>query len=218
MPQIFHPRTNTIVKVSILGIASILAGLLGLLGLYIRSSYVTRVGVVLNQPVLFSHKHHVKGLGIDCRYCHTSVETSWFAGMPPTETCMTCHSQIWRDSPTLEPVRMSLQTNMPIPWNRVNKLPDFVYFDHSIHVQKGIGCSTCHGQVDLMPLMWKVHSLQMWWCLDCHRQPERFIRPRGEVFNMDWQPPKDQIAMGQRLVQAYHIRTDRLTSCYICHR
>lgn len=218
MPQLFHPSSNTIAKASIVGILLILGGALGLVGAYFRSSYVTRMDTALLQPVLFSHEHHFKGLGIDCRYCHTSVETSSFAGMPPTETCMTCHSQIWRDSPMLQPVRTSLQTRIPIAWNRVYDLPDFVYFDHSIHVQKGIGCTTCHGQVDRMPLMRKKTTLLMQWCLDCHRQPERFIRPREEVFNMDWQPPQDQIARGQRLVQAYRIRTDRLMDCYICHR
>ena len=130
------------------------------------------------QPIPFSHAHHVGGLGIDCRYCHTSVETSSFAGIPPTKTCMNCHSQIWSTSPTLEPVRESFRTGVSIQWTRVNDLPDYVYFNHSIHVNKGIGCESCHGRVDRMPLTWQENSLQMDWCLDCHRDPGKHIRPR----------------------------------------
>ena len=144
----------------------------------------------------FSHEHHVRGLGIDCRYCHTSVEKSSFAGIPPTETCMTCHSQIWTDSPMLEPVRTSLRTNTPIRWNRVHDLPDYVYFNHGIHVQKGVGCVSCHGRVDQMPLTWKAEPMTMEWCLSCHRNPEKHLRPREEVFNMDWVPPEDQVDAG----------------------
>ena len=172
------------------------AGLRGQDGRSIGRPYTTWVRVPREQPVPFSHKHHVDGLGIDCRYCHTSVETSHYAGMPPTETCMTCHSQLWTQAALLEPVRQSLATGMPIQWNRVNDLPDFVYFDHSIHVNKGIGCATCHGQVDQMPLTWKENTLYMKWCLECHRAPENEIRPRGEVFNMKWQKPENQAAAG----------------------
>jgi hypothetical protein len=216
MAQIFHHSTNTLSKVSIFGAVFILAGLIGLLMLVERSPYATQVGVAREQPVPFSHKHHVGGIGIDCRYCHTSVETSSFAGMPPVKTCMTCHSQIWADSPMLAPVRASFQNDTPIEWTRVHDLPDFVYFDHSIHVRKGIGCSSCHGQVDQMPLMWREKTLQMEWCLECHRQPERFVRPREQVFAMDWQPPADQLSLGRRLVQEYRIRS--MTDCWVCHR
>jgi hypothetical protein len=214
MAQIFHPSTNTLARVSIFGAVLILTALAWLLAAIFRSSYVTQAGVVRAQPVPFSHKHHVSG--IDCRYCHTSVEESAFAGLPPTKTCMNCHSQIWADSPMLEPVRESLRTGRSIEWTRVHNLPGFVYFDHSIHVQKGIGCVTCHGRVDEMPLMWREHSLYMEWCLACHREPERFVRPRQEVFNMNWQPPVDQTALGQKLVKDYHIR--KLTNCSACHR
>ncbi len=214
--QIFHPSTNTIAKVSIFGAVFFIAGLLWVANEIQRSSYVTGVGVARPQPVPFSHKHHVSGIGIDCRYCHTSVETSSFAGIPPTETCMSCHSQIWAESPMLEPVRASFRTDQSIQWTRVHDLPQFVYFDHSIHVNKGIGCDTCHGRVDQMPLMWNVKTLQMEWCLECHREPERFVRPREEVFNMNWQPPKDQLALGRELVRKYQIR--KLTDCSICHR
>jgi hypothetical protein len=216
MAQIFHPSTNTFSRLSIFGALFLLAALAWLVAAINRSPYMTRAGVTRAQPVPFSHKHHVQGLGIDCRYCHTSVEEAAFAGLPPTKTCMTCHAQIWADSPMLEPVRESFRTGQAIAWTRVHDVPDFVYFDHSIHVKKGIGCVTCHGRVDQMPLMWQEHSLQMEWCLGCHRAPERFVRPRSQVFTMDWEPPSYQRALGQQLVQEYHIQ--RLTSCSVCHR
>lgn len=218
MAQIFHPSTNTISKVSIFGGIFILAGLAWLGLTFMRSSYVTQVGVAREQPVPFSHEHHVSGLGIDCRYCHTSVETSAFAGIPPTETCMTCHSQIWSDAPILEPVRESFRTGRSIEWTRVHNLPDFVYFNHSIHISQGIGCESCHGRVDQMPLTWKAETLQMEWCLECHRAPEKFIRPREEVFTMGWEPPEDQLVLGRRLVAEYHINVQQLTNCSVCHR
>ena len=219
MAQIFHPSTNTISKLSIFGAFFMMAAMAWVSAEFNRSGYATQAGVVRVQPVQFSHEHHVGGLGIDCRYCHTSVEESSFAGIPPTKTCMNCHSQIWADSPYLEPVRESWQTGKPIVWTRVHNLADFVYFDHSIHVQKGVGCVTCHGPVDHMPLMWQEHSLQMEWCLDCHRHPERFVRPREYVFRMDWQPPIDQIELGRQLMKDYNIRSAaELTSCSTCHR
>jgi hypothetical protein len=216
MAQIFHPSTNTISRVSIFGAVFILAALLWLLAAISRSSYVTQAGIVREQPVPFSHKHHVSGLGIDCRYCHTSVEESSFAGIPPTKTCMNCHSQIWAGAPMLEPVRESFRSERAIPWMRVHDLPDFAYFNHSIHLHKGIGCVTCHGRVDQMPLMWREHSLDMEWCLECHRQPEQFVRPRQYVFSMDWEASEDQLGLGRQLVQDYHIA--KLTSCSVCHR
>lgn len=218
MPQIFHPSTNTISKVSIFVAVLLLLTSLWILAAIDRSSYVTQSGVVRGQPVPFSHKHHVSGVGIDCRYCHTAVVQSPFAGLPPTKTCMNCHSQIWADSPMLELVRASARNDRSLEWIRVHDLPDFVYFDHSIHVQKGVGCVTCHGRVDQMPLMWREKSLQMEWCLECHRAPERFVRPREAVFSMEWEPPEDQIALGQRLVKEYKIRVAQLTNCSICHR
>lgn len=216
MSQIFHPSTNTISKLSIFGAVFVVAGLLWLGAAVNRSSYVTQTFVPRQQPVPFSHKHHVNGIGLDCRHCHTTVEESAYAGIPPTKTCMNCHSQVWSDSPMLEPVRSSFQTNQPLEWTRVHDLPDFVYFDHSIHLSKGIGCASCHGRVDQMPLMWKEQSLQMEWCLDCHRHPERHVRPREEVFNMSWQPSEDQLALGTKLVEEYKIR--RATDCSACHR
>lgn len=183
-----------------------------------RSPYATGAGVAPRQPVPFSHEHHVGGLGIDCRYCHTSVETSSFAGIPPTETCMTCHSQLWTHAEMLEPVRDSLSSGKPLRWLRVDDLPDFVYFNHSIHINKGVGCVSCHGRVDRMPLTWQANTLFMSWCLECHRAPERFVRPREHVFDMAWKPAEDQSALGRNLVEQYHIRVGKLTDCYVCHR
>ena len=216
MAQIFHPSTNTISRVSIFGAVFILTALLWLLAAINRSSYVTQAEVVRTQPVPFSHKHHVQGLGLDCRYCHTTVEEAAFAGIPPTKTCMTCHSQIWAESPMLEPVRDSFRTGKPLLWTRVHDLPDFVYFDHSIHVKQGIGCETCHGRVDTMPLTWQTHSLQMEWCLECHRAPERFVRPRDQVFQMGWEASPSQAVLGPQLARKYHLQ--KLTNCSVCHR
>jgi hypothetical protein len=219
MPQIFRRSTNTISRVSIFGALFFIAGFLGLLGIIVRSSYVTDVGVEYVQPIQFSHDHHVGGLGIDCRYCHVSVEVSSVAGIPPSEICMNCHRQIWADSDMLKPVRESFQTGRPILWRRVHNLPDFSYFDHSIHVHKGVGCVTCHGRVDRMPLVSKAASLQMEWCLACHRNPAPFLRPKEFIFSMEWQPPAEESQLGQRLMKEYNIRDAyRLTSCSTCHR
>ena len=219
MAQIFHPSTNTISRLSIFGTVILVILFFSVLAEIERSAYITEANVVREQPIQFSHKHHVGDDGIDCRYCHTSVEESGFAGIPPTKTCMNCHSQIFADSPYLEPVQESFRTGKPLEWTRVHRLPDFVYFNHSIHVNKGIGCVTCHGRVDQMPLVRQVVSLQMEWCLDCHRQPERYLRPREDVFRMDWEPPTNQLEKGRELAGAYHIRNvAALTSCSTCHR
>jgi hypothetical protein len=216
MTQIFHPSTNTLSKVSIFGAVFILAAVGGVMALIYRSPYMTQVNVAQEQPIPFSHKHHVGGLGIDCRFCHTTVDSAAFAGIPSTKTCMNCHSQIWADSPTLQKIRESFRTNTPIEWIRVHDLPDFVYFDHSIHIKKGVACVTCHGRVDQMPLTWREKTLHMTWCLDCHRHPERYVRPREQVFNMNWRPSEDQISLGKKLVKKYNIQ--KLTDCSICHR
>lgn len=176
------------------------------------------VGSPPPQPVPFSHKHHVMGEGIDCRYCHVSVETSAFAGLPDTHTCMTCHALIYSDAPMLAPVRASAATHTPLRWTRVTRLPDFVYFDHSIHVNKGIGCVTCHGRVDMMPLTSTAHAMTMKWCLACHRDPAPHLRPLNEITNMTWRPPRDRAALGRQLLAAYHIRVGHLTQCSVCHR
>jgi len=216
MAQIFHPSTNTISRVSIFGGIIFVCVIVAAIAAINRSSYVTGVGVARLQPVPFSHKHHISDVGIDCRYCHTSVEESAFAGVPATQICMNCHSQIWADSAMLEPVRASARAGTSLEWTRVHNLPGFVYFDHSIHVKKGVGCATCHGRVDGMPLMRRENSLYMEWCLECHREPERFVRPREFVFSMDWQPPEDRLALGRKLVDEYRI--EKLTSCSVCHR
>jgi len=219
MAQIFHRSTNTIARVSIYGAAFIL-GLLAYVAWEVnQSSYFTNTGLPLDQPVPFSHKHHTAELGIDCRYCHTSVENSPFAGIPPTTTCMTCHSQIWTNSSMLEPVRESYQTDKSLEWTRVNAVPDFVYFNHSIHVKKGVGCTTCHGQVGEMPITWRENTLYMRWCIDCHNDPEQYIRRREDVFKPIYHPPSNQLALGRELVREYKIRSPRLlTSCETCHR
>ena len=230
--QIFHRSTNTISRATIFGAIFIVAVLLWAAIQFQRSPYVTYEGVRKPQPVPFSHQHHVAGLGIDCRYCHISVETASFAGIPPTKTCMNCHSQIWTGAPLLEPVRESYRTGKSLVWTRVNDLPDFVYFNHSIHINKGVGCNTCHGQVDRMPLMYQNASLQMEWCLACHRAPEKALRPRSEVFNMEYQQPSaghkvsfngkeydSQLSLGTDLVREYHLRSvGDITSCSTCHR
>lgn len=219
MAQIFHHSTNTIARVTIVVPLAALVFLSWALFELDRSVYATRASEAREQPVPFSHAHHVGGLGIDCRYCHTSVETSSFAGIPPTKTCMNCHQQIWSTSPELEPVRESFRTGRSIEWTRVHDLPDFVYFDHSIHVKKGVGCETCHGRVDRMPLTWQEASLRMAWCLDCHREPEKYVRPREHIFSMGYQPPEDQLEMGRKLVAEYKILdAHTLTSCSTCHR
>jgi len=216
MPQVFHPSTNTISRLTIFGFLFVIAFISWASALINRSGYTTLAQVAREQPVQFSHRHHAGQLGIDCRYCHTSVENAGFANLPPTQTCMNCHAQIWIDSPFLEPVRASFRSNESIRWIKVHALPDFVYFNHSIHVNKGVGCVTCHGRVDQMNLTWKANSLLMEWCLNCHRHPERYVRPRERVFDMDWQPQEDQATLGARLVAEYHIRT--LDDCNTCHR
>lgn len=217
MNQIFHRSTNTLARMSVFGALFFLAGIAWMAAALDRSSYATEVGVAREQPVPFSHAHHVSGLGIDCRYCHTSVEESAFAGIPPTQTCMSCHSEIWSESPMLEPVRESYRTGRSIEWVRVHDLPDFVYFDHSIHLHKGIGCDTCHGRIEAMPLTWREASLQMEWCLGCHREPEKFVRPREEVLDSDWNPTaEEQRSLGPALVARYDIR--KRDDCATCHR
>ena len=218
MGQLFQERANAIARAVVIGLPLILLGLAAAVFAYARSDFWTHVDTPLDQPVPFSHQHHVAGLGIDCRYCHTGVEQSAVAGVPAVETCMTCHSQVWKDAPVLQPVRVSWQTGAPIKWTRVHDLPDYVYFDHSIHVRKGVGCATCHGQVNEMPLTWKTQDLQMRWCLDCHREPQKYLRPTDAVADMNYRPPPNQVALGRQLLQTNNVHTAGLTDCATCHR
>ena len=215
MAQVFKPSANTYARLSIFGALFAVVGVLFALAAFNRSDYMTQARVARQQPVPFSHRHHVDELGIDCRYCHTSVERTATAGIPATEICMNCHAQIWKDSPTLEPVRASLASDRSIEWVKVHDLPDFVYFDHSIHVAKGIGCASCHGRVDHMNLTWQESSLQMEWCVSCHRNPELHVRPRSEVFNMGW-TAEDQATLGPKLVAEHGIESR--DDCTVCHR
>jgi hypothetical protein len=219
MSQLFKRSSNALAKASLIGLVATLAFLGWVVMVLMRSEFVTGQNAFVDQPVQFSHAHHAGGMGIDCRYCHTSVETSEFANIPPTKTCMNCHSQIWTQAPILEPVRASFRDNTPLEWTRVNDLPDFVYFSHQIHVAKGVGCATCHGQVDKMPLMLQHASLQMEWCIECHRAPEKHLRAKAEVFNMAYEAPANQLELGNRLKQEYGIASaEQLTSCSTCHR
>jgi hypothetical protein len=219
MSQVFPKSANAWSKASII---TLVFGLLGVGWIVLtlqRSDFVTGANQFVEQPVQFSHQHHVGGIGIECRYCHTSVEVSPSAGIPPTKTCINCHSQIWNTSPYLEPVRASFRDDKPLNWVRVHDLPDFVYFNHSIHVTKGVGCETCHGRVDNMPLMIQKKSLQMEWCLDCHRDPAQYVRPRDEITTMGYVPAVAQADLGAQLVREYKIADkEQLTNCSVCHR
>lgn len=222
MAQIFTPSADTWLRA---GLLVVFLGVLGA-GLFIGgtmdSSYATLVGWVRDQPVPFSHQHHVGGLGIDCRYCHTGVEDSPQAGLPATHVCMTCHSQVWTGAPMLKPVRDSLASGKPLAWQRAARLPDYVYFDHSIHVKRGVPCVTCHGRVDEMALMKRAKPFQMKWCLDCHRDPAGSLRPPQEVTRMDWsdwtRDPDAHRLYGQLMMKAYGIEPAKLDDCNICHR
>src|SRR6202040_1282452 len=232
MPQIFDRSSNALARMSLILTGLIVIALGVTLDQLQRSPWVTRQGQRADQPVPFSHKHHVMGLGIQCQYCHTSVERSSYAGIPPTKTCMNCHSQIWTNAQLLEPVRASYRSGESLQWTRVNQLPDFVFFNHSIHVNKGVGCNTCHGPVDQMPLMYQQNTLQMEWCLNCHRAPQNNLRPRDQVFNMRYRQPTtahpvtvdgqtytDQATLGKDLVEKYKVRSVLdITSCNTCHR
>jgi hypothetical protein len=218
MPQLFRPVADSIARVILFAILLTPFIAAGVGYALTNSQYVTGRTITHGQPVPFSHAHHDGELGIDCRYCHTSVEKAAFAGMPPTKTCMTCHSQLYTNAAMLAPVRQSLAEKKPIHWTRVNRLPDYVYFDHSVHIKNGIGCTTCHGPVNEMPLMRQAAPLTMGWCLSCHRNPKPYLRPRDQVFSTSWKPPKDQAEKARRLLVEYHINTEHLTDCSRCHR
>jgi len=217
--QLFAPGADAVMRLFLFGAFAAVVMTLLIVGGVSRSDYLTDVGIAPEQPVPFSHKHHDGELGLDCRNCHQQVEYAATAGLPPTYTCMTCHSQIWTSSAMLAPVRDSLASNTPIQWVRVNRLPDYVYYNHSIHVGKGFGCSTCHGAVDTMQLTYRANAFEMQFCLGCHRQPEKYIRTADQVWNMEWSPPANQDVIGPQLVVERHIRTGaELSDCSICHR
>ncbi len=215
MAQLFSASFGLWFRLMVL--AALLAAAIAISAWRVLTGYRAARLDALEQPLPFSHRHHVGEDGIDCRYCHTSVETSAFAGIPPLSTCMTCHSQLFTDQSVLAPLVQAYLADASLRWQRIHKLPDFAYFDHSIHIAKGIGCASCHGAVDAMPLTWRVAPLTMRWCLDCHRAPQKHLRPADQIFNLHWQSPQ-QDALGARLLRAYHIDSRRLTDCSVCHR
>jgi hypothetical protein len=219
MAQFFKRSANNIARISMVA-GAVLAGSAFLAYTQIaRSSYLTGRYLEKQQPVQFSHKHHVGDDGIDCRYCHQTVETTATAGMPSTQTCMNCHSQLFADAPYLEPIRASFRDNKPIEWERVHDLPEYVYFNHSIHVAKGVGCSTCHGEIDNMPAVYQENTLQMEWCLQCHRDPQKFVRPKSEIYNMQWKDGDIDAGERTQLKDNYKLRSrEIMTSCSTCHR
>ena len=237
MAQVFHRSMNSVARIMVFGLPLMAMGAAVTGAVLYRSGYMTGRGEVVDQPVQFSHMHHVGELGIDCRYCHTAVETSSFAGIPPTKTCMNCHQQMWSGSEKLNPVRESYRLDKSIPWERVHNLPDYVYFNHSIHIAKGVGCISCHDRVDNMPFITQKKSLLMEWCLKCHRNPEPHLRPKDEVTSMTWtaadfvdattgekknpetNKPYTQAEVGKKLKDLHHVRDPlTLTSCSMCHR
>jgi hypothetical protein len=217
MAAIFGPSANGASKAVLLALGGLIVAGIGWWWVWPRTDYMRSLGFFIDQPVPFSHQHHVGGLGIDCRFCHSTVEVSADAGMPPTYTCMTCHSQIWTNAALLAPVRQSLAQNKPLAWGRVYDLPDYVYFNHSIHIAKGVGCSSCHGPVDRMPLNVKATTLTMQFCLNCHRDPGPQLRPANEIYNMEWHRTADTPSP-QQLMAQYKVGGRDLTDCSICHR
>ena len=221
MAQIFRPSADIWLRLTVvLVFLAVFAGGFFATGLA-RSSYATGQGWPINQTVPFSHKHHVGELGIDCRYCHVDVERGPKAGIPPTYTCMTCHSQLWTGAPMLAPVRDSLASGQPLVWTRVSKLPGYVYFDHQIHISRGVPCVECHGRVDQMALTYRGHALEMRFCLTCHRNPAPHLKPPDQVTRMDWSDwdalPAHRL-YGPAAMQRFHIDPAKLTNCGVCHR
>jgi hypothetical protein len=216
MAALFPPWSNTALRIGLVGFVVTVLGIPTALCIYVRTPYITNERFNVVQPVMFDHRHHVADDAIDCRYCHAAVETSPYAGIPATATCMNCHNQVWNQSAMLEPVRRGWFTGQPIAWKRVHQLPDFVYFNHAIHVTRGIGCVSCHGRIDQMPQVFQVEPLTMGWCLGCHRDPAPNLRPRDQITSMTWEPEGDRDALAARLERAYGTR--RLTNCTTCHR
>lgn len=219
MPQIFPPSSDTVLRIGLLGLVGVGAAIVITPMVWIRTPYNQNRGYPVEQPVQFDHRHHYGDDEIDCLYCHTTATRGPYAGVPASSVCMGCHGQIWNNSAMLEPVRRSFFSGMPLPWNRVHRVPDFVYFDHSAHVTKGVGCVSCHGRVDLMALVHQEMPLNMGWCLDCHRNPARHLRPLDQLTSMTWRPPEDPReadGLARRLQQERRVQS--LTSCTTCHR
>jgi hypothetical protein len=216
MSALFTPRSNAVFRWVLVVLVAGAAGTVGALMLYWRTPYGTDQFEEVQQPVQFDHRHHVKDDLIDCRYCHTSVDRAPSAGIPPTELCLNCHAQVWNKSPLLDTVRASWFSGKPIEWVRVHRVPDFVYFNHAIHVNKGVGCVECHGRVDEMPAIRKAQPFTMQWCLDCHRNPYARLRPLEEVTSMTWKPEGDPDAQGRELAKKYDVKPR--INCTTCHR
>lgn len=218
MAQIFSPVADTWLRLFLIGALSLAGGSIVAAVGFAHSAYMTDTDIRPRQPVPFSHRHHAGELSIDCRYCHSNVEAGPQAGLPPTETCMTCHSQIWTNAAMLEPVQKSLANNTPIPWTRVAKLPDYVFFRHDIHIAKGVGCENCHGRIDQMALTYRAKAFTMKFCIDCHRDPAPHLRPPDHITDMAWTPPADARRAGDAIAAHEGIRFGELTHCYVCHR
>ena len=216
MPPLFRPWVDHVVRAALVIVVVVIIGGPILLMAWVRTPYITGQGVPFDQPISFDHRHHVRDDGIDCLYCHVSATRAASAGIPPTELCLNCHNQIWNDSPLLQVVWHSFASRQPIAWTRVTRLPDFVFFNHAAHTTAGVGCETCHGRIDRMARVYQAAPLTMGWCLDCHRAPERYLRPRDQVTTMGWQPPDVQLVVGRALKQRYRVRA--LTDCTTCHR
>jgi hypothetical protein len=215
--QPLFPRwTNTVVRLALFVVAATMVSVPTCLMLWVRTAYTTQADEPRPQPILFDHRHHVRDDGIDCRYCHDTVDSSPFAGVPPIDRCMGCHSQVWGDAPVLESLRRAAFTGAPIRWARVHNLPKFVFFDHSIHVRRGVGCASCHGRVDLMGQVRQVAPLTMGWCIDCHRDPAPHLRPLDRVTDMAWKPDRPELEVGRAIQQQLRIRPP--LHCSGCHR
>ena len=214
---LFNRWTNTVSRLSVVLLLGTPAVGISLLMLYVRTPWGTKQYRDIVQPIEFDHRHHAGDEGIDCRYCHFSVDKSPHAGLPSTQTCMSCHAQIWNKSPYLSMVRKAYFSDRPIRWRRVHNLPDYVYFNHSIHVNKGVGCVTCHGRVDQMPYVNQFAPLTMGWCITCHRDPTPNLRPLEYITSMTWTPKDgDARKVGEEVAKKYNVHTR--ISCTTCHR
>jgi hypothetical protein len=216
MKTVFPEWSDTAFRLGLVALVGV--GIAAVVGpmVYVRTPFHQRSGFPLEQPVPFDHRHHVRDDGIGCQYCHDGAWRTPLAGVPSTETCMGCHAQVWPRSIQLEAVRRSYFSGRPLAWSRVHQLPDYVYFNHAIHVNKGVGCVECHGRVDEMAVVYQVAPLSMGWCLDCHRDPAPHLRPKEQIASMTWRPPADQPGYGRTLAARFQVRSP--TNCSRCHR